>query len=504
MFNALPEDLAVMLLSEWLDISLLILSRLDVAFCGRASRQSWQVVLAKLRLRGARFEEQIRGFMAWMHDRRLAVDDLSVVLKARHCTNVSAWPQFSVLANSLTLHLPQIISANTTIATQKVLDSFPNLTSLRLDCMSLHDQNFPEIRVPLRDLVLMDHASDAKFTSAKKVSIIAALCSSLEGLACSVDDWMLTNLAEVCQRLTGVAFICDRVASQESMTHFCRTNPLLSHVCLYDSSDEVGMAVLSECPQLQEIEIDDGSMKLLITMANAASTSARNLARVQVRNIVCTFGLSSSDRQQRCCDIVVVHYDGWDNMDDLVSALTIPIRRISLGSENAVISEFALEMLHVLHGHALEVVQFLFWDDFDPIQVQTFLMHCPNLTELSFTAIDESSLIDNDALRKLPMWCPRISKLELIRCAIELTDDSIGYALEKWSANKITVLNLDDCSLTDAVLPKIAQHCPHLISLSVERNLLSKEALLAFRLEISKNQVFKNLKAPDEVNLQDC
>lgn len=95
-------------------------------------------------------------------------------------------------------------------------------------------------------------------------------------------------------------------------------------------------------------------------------------------------------------------------------------------------------------------------------------------------------------MRELPLWCPRISKLQLDKCAPSIIDASLSCALERWSTNNFTALGLFGCELlTDAVLPIIEKCCPQLISLGVEGTKISKEALLQFVMSIANNKVFR-------------
>lgn len=108
-----------------------------------------------------------------------------------------------------------------------------------------------------------------------------------------------------------------------------------------------------------------------------------------------------------------------------------------------------------VHGRALVKGELFLWGDVHRVDMQHFLSHCPNLVDLSLTSGgDPISLINDADMRKLPVWRPRIAKLELIECGDAIADASFSYALERGSASAITAINVQGCSfLTDAVLP---------------------------------------------------
>lgn len=182
--------------------------------------------------------------------------------------------------------------------------------------------------------------------------------------------------------------------------------------------------------------------------------------------------------------------------------IPIAIRAINSADDVVNVSANMLRALADFHGPTLEKCDVVLALDVFAADLQYFISRCPNMVELLLEGFDPRGLIDDAGMRNLPLWCPRISKLKLYCCAEDITDEALCFALEKWSANGITLLDLYRCQLlTDAVLPVIERCCPRLVSLSLQAK-VSKEALLQFVLSISKNKVF-SLVEPGGWHLRD-
>lgn len=465
MLLALPEDLSVVLLSDWLGDSLLALGRLDVAFCSRA-RASWLHVLGKVRIKGpdpTLAAKPLLNFLMWLHERDVYIDMLSVYLQADDCSDES-WPSFSLRTLKLILPAKKACMVD---EIQRFLTFFPSLESLDLDCSGLASPVLiTSFRCPppLRQLVLR---KAWKIPQAQTLGVISSVSSSLEELVCDVvDDWLLLRLAECCSGLRSVDLgLQDRV-QPSSLLALCSSNPQLFCVGLdgHMVTTNAVLDVLSVCPKLKEIELGPTSpvsFELLATIS--ADNCAHKLDRISLCDIYISF---HANHRRRWCDVIATE-TLWDG-DLFFSSLRAPIRSIVFG-ENTRIDSMLLRLLADGHGATLEVAELYLDSLMQRLEVQYFLQRCSTLVELSLNGcFGEGNLITADDLRNLPLWCPRISKLQLTRCTKGLTNESVAVALERWSQNNITVLKLHGCGLSaDAIMPVIRRCCPGLLHLSV-------------------------------------
>lgn len=256
-------------------------------------------------------------------------------------------------------------------------------------------------------------------------------------------------------------------------------------------TDVLLLSIFSACPSIREVVL--GEYCEIDPSALLTSHTVHALDSLIMESFVFRMFPCESSRSKCCCEIVIK--DGGDMafLHTFFANTLMAMRGITFSESDSVpITTDMLRILADAYGHSLEKCELHLSNDIEQEDMQYFLSHCPNMVELSLTTcLDDNILIDDADMRNLPVWCPRIAKLELIDCAVDIADDSFIYALERWSANSITAINLQGCRLlTDAVLPVIERCCPQLTSLSVRYTSFSKEALLQFVVTVAQNAVF--------------
>lgn len=491
----LSEDLTLLLLTEWLQVSLVTLSRLDIAFCSRSTRRWWILVLQQLRLPEGTARQPMDRFLLWLHARRVHVEHLCVGVRVAN--GLQHVPLPGPLAfRTTSIRFNPCPFSSITFNIQAFLSWFPHLASLDWGgCHQLQDMHLLALP-PLRRLILRN----CKMLSPGAISdAVAAIGAGLEELHCEgANDLMLRRLAVSCAQMKKITFSSIHSLSSSAMVLFCSSNPQLH--CIYMDgpavTDALVQAALLTCPLLKELDIGMRSAvtyELLSFITNSAFIN--KLAFVHLSGTLIRF-----HPQGEGCEVTVRHRAALCGPSCCLSCLNIPIRELTLSQgDGAVIHRSDLRLLADLHGSALLVATLMLSADIERADVQYFLSHCPNMCKLFMSAVDEGrSLLSNDDLRNLPSWCPRITRIGLIDCAVDLTDDSVIYALSRWSCNHMTKVNFYGCRLlTDTILPYIEEYCPDLIELYLWHTGITKEALLGTMLCLSKNGVFHEVTAPD-------
>lgn len=327
--------------------------------------------------------------------------------------------------------------------------------------------------------------------------LLMTLCATLQELHYdSIEEGMVMLLAEHCSTFKKLACHFHTNVTQESIQLLCCTNFQLVRIEFDGNSvtHDLILAILAACPAIKEVVLgEDGSAARFSLLSSHA---IRTLTLLSVWPVECR--IFSSDSSGRCCEV----FFNEPVELNFLRTMPLPIRGITFRWRYG--SHIAADLLRVLadsHGHTLEKCKLFLHESMNRTDLQYFLSRCPNMSDLSLNFQKRpTDLIDDTDMRNLSLWCPRIAKLELNCCAVAITDESVGYALKRWSANNITAFHLCDCQLlTDAVLPIIEKCCPQLHSMCVPSTSFSKEAVLQFVLNISNNWVFSSVEPPYEL-----
>lgn len=380
----------------------------------------------------------------------------------------------------------------------RLLSFFPCLTSLDMDCHYAADDLFPDSWCPpLRQLRLRRYGA---VNMSKVVALLSAVCDTLEELHCDrMDEQLVLALTDHCRSLKKLSGYFHDNATSASIMSLCANSSHLITVDFNSSiiTDELLVSILSACPAIRDVvlgeycEIDPSEL--------LSSPVVHALDSFTMRSFVFRMFPCESPRSKRCCEIEAmrkpVFHDGeLPFLRSFSTEAAMLIRSITISKS----SGFTItgEYLRMVAGCAMQKCVLYLAYGVQQADVQYFLSHCPNMVDLPLSSHGDRTLIDDTDMRNLPLWCPRIAKLELIACATDISDESLSCALEAWSVNSISVINLHGCRLlTDAVLPVIERYCPRLTSLSTMDTRFLKETLLQFVIFMAQNKVFCFLEA---------
>lgn len=478
-FKLLPEDLTFVLLTDWLCVWLDLLSAVDVACCNHSCRPAWLLALSKVRRATWHTYKPICNYLQWLHDRRVHISTLDVDPRILVELDDSS-PAFAVSTTAVEFHS---CSHDIPFGVQRFLAYFPHLQELTWRGSGLTDHQALELtnlRAPLRRLQLDDN----KLSPAVIAGICMPICNTLEDLSCDrVDDMLLWRLARCCQRITSVSWESVECMQTASLLAFFAANSHMQRIYFGGKivTNTLLHGILAVCPDLEYVHIGETSPATIDMFTAFSNPTHAKLKQVDMLNVTVRFISTPT----RVCEVATIgtgfgDYDFTCNdMDDLLGALHTPMR--SLRIDQSAFLEVSVDASNIcilanLHGRSLQVLDL--WFDAERAEVQYFLKRCPNLVEMFLHSATAGNHITNNDMLDLPAWCPKLTKMGLCNCAVDLSDEALASALKAWSPN-ITVLELFGCrGLTDAFLPLLAQACPRLHDLSVRNTLFSKEALV--------------------------
>lgn len=409
MARLLPEDLTVVLLSDWLQVGLITLSHLDVAWCHRASRSNWLSVLSKIRIADENIRNPVCNFASWLQERHVNV--IHFVTQLAYLHDMEAIPHFSLRTVSLALK-----GHSTPARYQQYLSWFPQLTAL--DCIQsvLSDRYLVEmcrLRCPLRKLAL---EFERVCSPAAIAGVIIATCSNLEDLSChTVDYGLLSRLNESCRKLKAIDWMeADMEPAQ--LISYLSDNPQLTHVSIGGRAvtDDVIAHVLISCPEITVINHNDTSPLVNMSFAFLKPLTNLNCAiklkNIQIFPFYLEFSPCSTNSERRICDVTLFAVLPDESaMFSMLSHLTAPLRSVTAwkGKYGALCGAKSLLLLAKSHGCSLEKLSIQLGEDVTRMEVQQFLAHCPNLIILSLTSM-HINLMTDDHFRNVTLQCPRL------------------------------------------------------------------------------------------------
>lgn len=490
MFHILPEDLTVVLLHDWLNVNLAIAACLDAACCNHGIRQYWLNVLAFVRTTEVTAKSPMKEFFAWLQERSPRVE----ALVAGALNDLSRSPRLPTISS---VKLRPSAASSHPKAFRKFLSYFPSLSYLECSGCVLSDHHFvfllsQPLRCPLRRLRLIGCGS---ISPAIIAEIVVSVRSTLQELHCDgLDDMAVQRMATRCAAMTVISWQkCHPTLQAATILSFCANNSSLKYISL-DScavTNALIESIACECAALQKIMLSD-RCKTDIPLINALST-AGSIRYVYMSSI--WFGLADeAGSGSRVCDVTWHSNCTPASVMAVLSIIQLPIRTMDhQGQQGWVrVNQQMLQML-AEHGSSLAKVEIALDRSITRADIQAFLVRCVNLTNLSLT---EGQNVEDEDLRNLPVYCPHLNKL-CLNAASKLTDDAVIAALEGLAHNNMKCIVLHGSALlTDAVLLKIDQCCPHLIELSLHGTAVTKEAVLEFLLSRPKPCALKKFTPP--------
>lgn len=494
MFHLLSEDLLVVLFNDWLSVSLIGLSRLDVACCSRSLRPHWLRVLALQRLQGDKAKYPIHNHLAWLQERMVQLGSISVELA--FVNDLDSLPEgtFSFPAITSVQFLPTVYPPRPH-GMHRFLSFFPSLRTLVFSKCNVHDHQLmelPGLPLQLSELHLTDCTSISPIAV---VAVVSAYQSTLHTLHCDVlDDWSVWKLSRCCSRLRAISWQSCQGLQTETLLAFCESNLMLTHFdvnspAVTDASME---SIANSCAALRVIRLGDTCSVSLALLTTLTANKLCNL-------MLCGVCLSFQD-DPRCCEVVWKDRNSAAQTHALLSLLHAPVWRFVMQSRRSKWVRFNKSSLHLLSNrptHALKEIELGLEDDVSAADVHQLLINCPSLELLFVQSAQPRSLLEDDIVQSLPRCCPRLREFSFVNSAINLTDQAITAALIGLAQNDITYIHLRSCYLlTDAVLGVIEDCCPHLNTLSlVNSTAITEEALLDFLL-IKPKPTLSRLRPP--------
>ena len=116
--------------------------------------------------------------------------------------------------------------------------------------------------------------------------------------------------------------------------------------------------------------------------------------------------------------------------------------------------------------------------------IQILVRKCISLTYLD---ISNSSNITDISILTIADCCPKLQEF-LAKGCIRITQEGLIYLVRK--NNNLMTLNIDEISITNHLLFAIANNCPNLIKLSINKYLNIKEGIKYIHLKCPKLQIF--------------
>lgn len=188
MFDLLPLDVALTVVQDWLDPSLVILSRLDVALCNWSMRFEWLQLTSRVKVKQARTVQPIHCCLSWICDRAICVNKFVADMALLNALYHTEAGDVRLPATTYIEFDPKK-STESPFGISKFLSYFPNLTALDFRCCKLKEPHLYELyhlRCPLKELRLGEIFDGISATTA--VLAFEHFSSTLTLLDCDLLD----------------------------------------------------------------------------------------------------------------------------------------------------------------------------------------------------------------------------------------------------------------------------------------------------------------------------
>lgn len=326
MAHVLPEDLTVVLLSEWLKVGLIALSQLDVAWCNHSTRSNWLQVLTQIRTSG--YEEHIRtpiGILAiWLQSRNVNISHLQIQLDDLQTLDEDSFPHFVLRSVSLTL-----LGTTTPAKLWQLLSWFPQLTALNCGPAMLTDDYLLEmcrhLHCDLRELMFGNPCSPAAIAQ-----VISSLALNLEVFHC---HRATCDMVRSCRKLQQICWDVADMEPEELIT-IISNNPHLiwSRIDAGAITEDVFAQFLLLCPNLELFISDkylrdlDLSFTFLKPLANPHC--GRSLKLFRLFPFVLQFTPYSVNGGKMCDVYMECPWPRESATNSLLLHLTLPLRSV--------------------------------------------------------------------------------------------------------------------------------------------------------------------------------
>lgn len=359
MLHAISEDLTILLLCDWLQVSLIALSRLDVAFCCRSSRSAWRHILSQVRIKEDKAKRPISNMLQWLHIRQVNVELLNIGVRIANGLDSSS-PALHLKTKSIRFIPCPVSSISFNLSV--FLSYFPHLTSLDCSgCQQLSDSHLSVIgaqRLSLRRLTLQQ----CKELSAEGIAeVCVTLSAGLEELHCEgIRDGMMQQLAACCSRMKKLTCSTIDCLHPTSFVSFCSSNPLLSHVTIDGPAvtNVLVEGILLTSPRLQHISIGTRSAvtsEILSFITDRSSSYVNKLHFFGLSGTLIDFHFpQGASSREVYCEVTVKHRGEYFTPRSCLACLMTPIYSLVLSKgDGAKIGSTDIRLLADLHGHTL-------------------------------------------------------------------------------------------------------------------------------------------------------
>lgn len=407
MAHVLPEDLTVVLLSDWLEVNIFDLSLLDVAWCNHQTRGIWLHALSKLRLQTRREKSRtpLSNFAYWLHNRHVNQMKLEIELDHMQFDPEEGLPQFVLR----TTHL-SVIGTTTPAVILQLLSWFPQL--IRFDC---------------RDAMMSDGSSPAAIPQ-----VMSSLKHTLESLSChkvtSEVAWNYKNLKSILWK--------DVDMDPNEFMLFVSSNPQLIEVSIGGRAftDDVIAHLLVTCPDISLVNncfqepLNGISFTFLKAVANVHCAKALDCIQL----FPFTLNYLPCSVHGRVCELALsCNWPHEATVHSLLSHLTTPLRKVTTWTDQcgAFFGAASLLILAEKHGQSLTELRIQLGRDVGRKDVQQLVGQCPNLISLTLTSAYTNALMTYEDFLATRLQCPQLTSLGVV----------VPKGDRRWSAGKDNV-----------------------------------------------------------------
>lgn len=150
--SLLPLDVTLTVLQEWLDVSLPVLSKLDMAICNHSMRSEWMQLLCRVKIEKDDTRRPIRCYLGWLSDRRVYVNSIDVDLNHMQELKSTAAGRFQLPTPNLEFDRNKFSARSTGL--KQFLSFFPRLDKLNFQNCPLTDRHlYKLLRLPIAETV---------------------------------------------------------------------------------------------------------------------------------------------------------------------------------------------------------------------------------------------------------------------------------------------------------------------------------------------------------------
>lgn len=483
MFDLLPLDVTLTVAQDWLDPSLVILSRLDIALCNWSMRSEWLQLASRVKVKQARTMQPIHCCLSWICDRAIHADkfvaDMALINALYHTETGDIW-----LPATTAVEFDPKKCTGSPFGISTFLSYFPNLTALNFRDCKLKEPHLYELyrlNCPLKELRLGGIYDGISATTA--VLAYEHFSSTLTMLDCDVlDDWALIQLAKCCHLLTHLLVDYTLVKNVKNIVRLCNSNPRLMSVefliaqyasgCLDNTAME---AICRACPELRIIKLAYNPT----TTASLLPVLLETFPDLYIVSI-CEMKIEilKEDGEKTCRLTYADPADTAAQIHEVLRAITVPICEFGTIAIPVRVDMPMIPLLAEKLGENLKQLHITLPPNVANADVERLLKHCCRVvTALSLHA--GRMAIAAETIQQLHLYCPNLRHLALVNCARTISNTDF-IALVRAYSSRLLIMRFVGCPLlTDDVIPVIVELMPTVTELHLTGSKVTKEALLA-------------------------